>query len=96
MTTTTTKKPKITVPTFASYGNKSGKTFVFSAGGIDVYFSYRTPIAFRTPSTGLVVRVNEWGPTTGKHLSAIDGGDKSARVAGVDFERQMIEEGIAT
>lgn len=98
MTTTTTKKPKITVPEFSSYGNKQGKSFVFSAGGIDVYFSYFTPVAFRTPTTGLVVVVNSWGPTTGRHLAAIDGGSKDAkgaRVSGEAFEAMMIAAGIA-
>ena len=65
---------------------------MFSLGPLDVYFSYKTPVAFRAPRTGLVVRQNDWGPTTGKHLNWIDGGDKSdkaRRIPGPGFERQL-------
>ena len=58
-------------------------------GNLDVYFSYRTPVAFRHVSTGLVVRSNSWGPTTGKHLNWIDGGDKKGRISGIEFEDQL-------
>jgi hypothetical protein len=36
-----------------------------------IWFSYEEPIAFFTPSTGLVVSTNQWGTTTGKHLNFI-------------------------
>lgn len=45
-----------------------------------VWFSYRTPIAFVWMGERCV-RENEWGPTTGKHLNAIDGGSKEAKAA---------------
>jgi hypothetical protein len=69
--------------------------------GVDVYFSYRTPIAFRAGG-GLVVRENAWGPTTGKHLNRIDGGDKEAKAARVCGERfaamwaEIEQENVAT
>ena len=47
-------------------------------GGLMIWYSYRTPVAFET-STTRVVRQNDWGPTTGKHLNAIDGGGKDAK-----------------
>ena len=47
------------------------------------------PVAFRTFETGLVVRENDWGLTTGKHLNAIDGGEKSKRVSGDVFEKML-------
>lgn len=53
-------------------------------GNMVIYFSYRTPVAFQSCGE-LVVRQNEWGPTTGKHLRWIDGGDKSSRVDGDTF-----------
>lgn len=79
------------LPTFSTYGNYSSSNYgahalVFSMGGIDCYFSYKTLVAFRHPDTGLVVRENSWGPTTGKHLNAIDGGDKKARKPAAEFE----------
>lgn len=40
-------------------------------GDLKVWFSYSTPIAFNHPHTGLVTRMNEWGPTTGRHLSHV-------------------------
>ncbi len=57
-----------------------------------LYFSYSTPIAFDTPLTGTVVRENVWGPTTGKHLNAVDGGSaeaKKARISSDKFETQL-------
>lgn len=52
------------------------------------YFSYETCIAFRTPDYGLIIRENDWGPTTGKHLNYIDP-DKSIRISGEDFETML-------
>jgi len=57
--------------------------------GLSVWFSYETPVAFAVLGTR-VVRQNSWGPTTGKHLNQIDGGDaqaKAARVTGDMFNR---------
>ena len=50
----------------------------------DVYFSYETPIAFQAVSGPLIVRENEWGPTTGKHLNYLNG-DKKSRISGDKF-----------
>ena len=49
-------------------------------GALTVWFSYETPIAFKNGTwSTLVVSENVWGPTTGKHLNYIDGGDKEAK-----------------
>jgi hypothetical protein len=59
-------------------------------GTVRVWFSYSTPIAFTSQDHNRVVRENDWGPTTGKHLNWIDGGDKDAKKRRVDsdtFER---------
>lgn len=49
--------------------------------GMEVAFSHETPIAFRgIHDPRWCVRENEWGPTTGKHLNEIDGGDKANRL----------------
>ena len=50
-----------------------------TVGDLTVWFSYRTPIAFRTPDTGRIVCENVWSKTTGKHLSWLDGGDREAK-----------------
>jgi len=74
------------LPTFAKYNGKTGNALVFTLGEVDVYFSYDTPVAFRSPSTGLVVRQNEWTQTTARHLTAIDGGSVEAKTARVGIE----------
>ena len=51
--------------------------------GLTVWFSYETPIAFRDDN-GLVVRKNDWGPTTGKHINYVKcANDK--QVSGSEF-----------
>lgn len=60
--------------------------------GLTIHFSYETPIAFEGAGSGMVVRENDWGPTTGKHLNALDGGSpvaKAARIAGPDFGHRL-------
>lgn len=93
----------IQLPKISSYGqyssdNYSGHTNVLEYGGIDLYYSYKTIVAFRTAKTGLVVIQNYWGPTTGKHLNWIDDGDKKSRLKQDEFkaklEAALIENGI--
>lgn len=84
--------PKL--PQFSTYCNYKSDNYGahalrFDIGGLTVWFSYKTPIAFCKSGT-TVVRQNQWGPTTGKHLNAIDGGNKAARIPGPDFEAQLI------
>lgn len=87
------------LPSFSSYGDYSSGNYginalVFTdAQGRDFYYSYRTLVAFRTPDAGLVVRENNWGPTTGKHLNWIDGGGGAAmrRLSSADFEAAVAE-----
>lgn len=58
-----------------------------TVGNATVWFSYKTPIAFQVGSNERVVRKNDWGPTTGQHLNAIDGGNRKGRVKATDFQR---------
>ena len=79
-----------------NYGNYSSNncgahSLAFQLGAVTVYFSYETPVAFSAPGHGLVTRVNDWGPTTGKHLNWIDGGNHELRIPGSEFE-QLLEE----
>jgi len=60
-------------------------------GDLELYFSYETPVAFRTSKTGLVVSENIWGSTTGKHLNWLDGGRKQHRIPNDEFEKQLNE-----
>ena len=57
-------------------------------GNLDLYFSYQTVVAFRSPETGLVVSENNWGPTTGKHLNAI-GVSPKLRIDRGEFDKQL-------
>lgn len=52
------------------------------------WFSYHTCIAFCRRGRDVVVRENNWGPTTGKHLAYIDGGGlaKQDRLSSEAFE----------
>ena len=71
-----------------SSGNYGVNALCFSIGSIDIYFSYKTVIAFRSPDTGLVIRENAWRATTGKHLNGINR-DHTIRISGTEFEKQF-------
>ena len=82
------------LPTISSYFPYSSKNYGanslrVSFGNLDLYYSYETVIAFRA-SGGLVIRKNDWSTTTGKHLNAIND-DKSRRIDGSEFEKQLKE-----
>jgi hypothetical protein len=67
-------------------------------GALTVWYSYRTAVAFRVNGI-TTVRRNDWGPTTGKHLNAIDGGhpvDRADRVDSETFTRLWNERTNAT
>ncbi len=81
----------ITLPTIGGYGRYSSDNYgvncmFVQVGPLEVWYSYRTPIAFRAHGN-IVIRENEWGPTTGKHLNWIDE-DKSIRVSGTEFQAE--------
>lgn len=83
------------LPTFETYGPYSGNygahALVFTdAEGNLFWFSYKTLIAFSGPNGKRVVLQNYWGPTTGKHLNAIDGGNKKSRLTQEAFEREFV------
>lgn len=83
MNNTSTPPPRI-----AAYCGTSGNNHVVTINGVDIYFSYQTPVAFCTPTSGgPVVRQNDWNKTTGKHLKTIDGGSKSALAARLPGDR---------
>jgi len=82
------------LPTWDTYcdNTTAANVLVFNVtDGLRVWFSYKTPVAFKCHGRPICVRSNDWGPTTGKHLNAIDGGDKSSRVSGAYFESKLAE-----
>ena len=62
----------------------------FDLGDITIFYSYQTVVAFSN-SSGLTVRENSWGPTTGKHINAIDNGNKKDRIPSAEFETALLE-----
>lgn len=85
------------MPKISSYGEYTGNNYGVhcmrvDVGPVAIWFSYRTPVAFHVDGHDRVVRENSWGPTTGKHLNAIDGGDKKARVSSEAFEAAWNEQ----
>ena len=84
------------LPNFQSYMNGSSKNYglnslqFFDGQGGVFWFSYQTLVAFKFQSGPKVCRANEWGPTTGKHLNAIEP-DHKARVDQETFERKYQE-----
>ena len=76
------------LPNFDTYGSYSSSNYganalVFSTNEGRFWFSYKTLVAFlplNDSRIGKTVRQNDWGPTTGKHLNWIDGGNKKSRV----------------
>ena len=59
-------------------------------GKTTLWFSYSTLIGFAVNGQRFV-QENQWGNTTGKHLNAIDGGNKKLRVSAEEFERKYNE-----
>ncbi len=66
--------------------------YVRIEGKITVWFSYKTPVAFSMPNGDLVIRQNDWGQTTGKHLNMLDKHQRYARIPGVEFESLLEKE----
>ena len=93
LTSTPIKSYPLPLPYVKSYGKYSGQnyginTLLVSLGQIDLYYSYRTIVAFRD-ELGLMVRQNDWNVTTGKHLNWIDGGNKKERVTREIFQAAL-------
>ena len=81
----------ISLPSWYTYCEKTtaANALAFELDGITVWFSYKTPVAFRVDGYSVVVRANAWGPTTGKHLNYIDDGYKTRRVSGSAFAASL-------
>jgi hypothetical protein len=87
---------KNALPQFQSYGPYSGNYGVHAmqftdAMGNRYWFSYNTLVAFDGPKGGRKVIRNYWGPTTGKHLNAIDGGNKASRLTETEFQAAFLD-----
>jgi len=86
----------VRLPNFGTYGKYHGDNYgahciYFTIGKLTIYYSYQTIVAFHTAETGLVVTQNNWGRTTGKHLTWIDGGKRIDRYPRETFETLLRE-----
>ncbi len=80
---------KVSISNYGNYSSDNyGSSRVVSIGNLDLYFSYKTVIAFRDNTTGLIIRQNSWRATTGKHLNAINP-DHSIRISSEEFEKKL-------
>ena len=68
-----------------------GKFTRVDIGPLVVWYSYATMVAFQVSGKDKVVSENRWSGTTGKHLNAIDGGEKAKRVNQKEFEAKWFE-----
>lgn len=83
-----------------NYGNYSSDNYGANSiavrmGERRVYYSYDTLVAFKGRNSkgeefNCVIQ-NQWGPTTGKHLNWIDGGDKKSRLTPEEFNAKLQE-----
>ena len=74
---------------YVNYSSTSSKknSQVISTKDGEIYFSYRTPVAF-DGKKGLVIRENDWRQTTGKHLNAISR-NKDIRISEILVEVEV-------
>ena len=79
----------------SNYGSHTQRIIV---GNLSLWFSYNTCVAFCVSGRSTKVHENTWGPTTGKHLNWIDGGDKKNRLSHEEFnialDRELNEAGF--
>lgn len=76
---------------YGEYANNYGThALAMEIGGLTIFFSYETPIAFRIGGE-LVIRENDWGGTTGKHLNWINR-EKKIRISAGEFEGKLEEQ----
>lgn len=67
------------VPTIECYGSYKHSNYGSHAmvieipGVVTIWYSYTTPIAFYVPGGERVFRANDWGSTTGSHMSMVGG-----------------------
>ncbi len=84
---------------FRSYGKYASSNYGVNSleltdkDGNTYYFSYQTVVAVFVSGHGLIIRENDWGQTTGKHLNWIDT-DKSKRLPSSVFISELHEFGI--
>jgi hypothetical protein len=59
--------------------------------GTTYWFSYETPIAIKQYGENVLVRSNDWGRTTGKHINYIKEQYNAVQIKGETFEKVLAE-----
>ena len=70
-----------------NYAKRGEKARAIQIGGLTLYFSYSTIIAFRDEQDDAIIK-NYWGATTGGHLNSINE-DKSKRIDDIEFNKRL-------
>lgn len=80
---------KVSIGNYGNYSSDNyGSSRYVTIGELTLYFSYKTVIAYEFKNE-TIVRQNSWGVTTGKHLNAIDNGNKKERLTSEQFEAKL-------
>ena len=58
-------------------------------GPITIWFSYVTPICFQVEDRKKVMRRNDWGMCTGRHMRCIDPKGEIERISGEEFLERL-------
>jgi len=85
-----TDRAQIICVPFGKYAGWSGYGHSITLGGIKLYLSWDTIIAFRDGLNGLVVSENIWGSSSGYHLNSIET-NHDKRIPYVKFRKKLIE-----
>jgi len=83
----------MSAPVIKSYSENTDQAncMVVYMDNIAIWYSYKTPVAFKVLGKPLDVRQNDWSTTTGKHLNWIDGGNKKDRIPGAEFVKLLAD-----
>lgn len=74
------------IETYCSNTTAANALSVTLGDSLKVWFSYKTCVAISYCGNTIVCE-NQWGPTTGKHLNAIDGGGAEAKALRMPREK---------
>ena len=87
------KVGKIKINGYANYSsdNYGAHAQRVDIGDLSLWFSYNTIVAFCEPGKLNRMSENVWGTTTGKHINAIDGGNKKDRLKHNVFSDELQE-----
>lgn len=72
------------------YAGETADAHRVTINNLELFFSYQTLVAFRPAAGGrVVVCENVWSNTTGRHLTAIDGGTRDKRLPRQEFLKAL-------